>query len=122
MSESKKTLVLGASADASRYSNVAARTLLRHGHPIVQVGPKPGEVNGHAIQQELPEDTDFDTVAVYMSAKRQGELEDYLLRIHPRRVIFPPGAENAELEKKLEAAGIEAVQGCTMVMLASREY
>ena len=40
-----------------------------------------------------------------------------ILAARPRRVIFNPGAENPELAAQLQAAGVEVVPACTLVML-----
>ena len=45
----KKTLVLGATPDESRYAWLAATKLMRYGHQVVLVGNKRGEVNGQPI-------------------------------------------------------------------------
>jgi len=45
----KKTLVLGASPNPSRYAYLAANRLVRSGHSIVNVGIKSGEVAGVPI-------------------------------------------------------------------------
>jgi hypothetical protein len=38
--------------------------------------------------------------------------------LNPKRIIFNPGAENPELEKKAQAKGIETEEACTLVMLS----
>ncbi|MGY8917975.1 MAG: CoA-binding protein, partial [Flavobacteriales bacterium] len=47
--DAKKTLVLGASTNPSRYSNMAVLKLLKHGHEVVPVGIKKGKVGGIEI-------------------------------------------------------------------------
>ncbi|MEY3677892.1 MAG: hypothetical protein RI924_33, partial [Bacteroidota bacterium] len=47
---------------------------------------------------------------------------DYILKVNPRRVIFNPGTENDELVEKLNEKGIESVEACTLVMLATGQY
>jgi hypothetical protein len=39
-----------------------------------------------------------------------------VLQLNPERVIFNPGAENAEFEKMLKDKNIETVEACTLVM------
>jgi len=41
--ESKKTIVLGASTNPSRYSNMAVKKLLNFGHEVIPVGIKNGK-------------------------------------------------------------------------------
>jgi len=57
----KKTLVLGATPDASRYAYLAANRLVKSGHSIVNVGIKIGEVAGVPI--EKPENNELRKMA-----------------------------------------------------------
>lgn len=118
----KKTVVIGATDRPDRYAFLAAKKLLAHGHPIELVGQKDGEVGGVKIHTDQPQIPEVDTVTMYVGTRNQGSLYDYILSLKPKRVIFNPGTENPEFEKRLVAAGIEAVEGCTLVMLSSREY
>lgn len=122
MSTSKKTLVLGASANPSRYSYLAMERLLAKGHPVVAIGLKAVKVHGVMIETEkLPFD-DVNTVTLYLGAERQREYYDYIISLKPRRVIFNPGAENEELAALLDANGIDWQESCTLVMLSTYQY
>lgn len=44
------------------------------------------------------------------------------LKTKPRRIIFKPGAENSEFEEAASSAGIETVNGCTLVMLGAGTF
>ena len=52
-----------------------------------------------------------------MNALRQKELQEFILQLKPKRIIFNPGAENPELYKSATAQGIECNNACTLVML-----
>lgn len=114
----KKTLVIGASENPERYSNRAINTLRKHAISVVAIGLKPGEVDGVKILTGFPKIDDVHTVTLYINAKRQPQYYEYILQLKPQRVIFNPGAENPEFEKKLREAGIEVVEGCTLIMLS----
>jgi predicted CoA-binding protein len=121
---SKKTVIMGASPNPSRYAYLAADMLTQYGHEIVPVGIKKGEVSGKQILdlRQKPPVKDVDTVTMYIGPRNQPEWYEYIVGLKPRRVIFNPGSENDELIKKLEEAGAEVVEGCTLVMLRSRQY
>jgi uncharacterized protein len=119
---SKKTLVIGASDNPSRYSNLAIRQLLGHGHPVVALGLRPGEVAGIPIVTERPADTDFDTVTLYLNPGRQTAYIDYILSLHPSRVLFNPGTENEAFAEALTQKGIQPVEACTLVLLSTGQY
>ena len=118
----KKTLVLGATPDSSRYAFLASNRLVNHGHEIVNVGIKKGEVAGVAIETAGDLHSDIDTVTLYVGTRNQPPLYDYILNTNPRRIIFNPGTENEELEALAQAKGIETVEGCTLVMLATGQF
>jgi predicted CoA-binding protein len=119
---SKKTVVIGASENPERYSNRAVRKLKDYGHEVVAVGLRAGKIDGVNIHADKPAEDNVDTVTMYVGEKNQPALYDYILSLKPKRIIFNPGAENPELEKKAEEKGIEVVEACTLVMLSIGNY
>jgi len=119
---SKKTLVLGASANPSRYSYLAINKLRDHKHPVVAIGRTTAIVADIPIQSETSPIPDLDTVTMYLNSINQKNYYDYILDQHPKRVIFNPGAENQEFEKILEEKGIQTVEACTLVLLTTGQY
>lgn len=122
MDKEKYTLVLGASENPDRYSNIAIRRLQESGHPIYAFGKKAGNVNGIEIHTEFPGLIDIDTVTLYVSAKNQDEYIPKIIALKPRRVIFNPGTENFSFQEELERNGIEADVACTLVLLSRGVY
>jgi uncharacterized protein len=118
----KKTLVLGASENPSRYSNMAINRLKQKGHEVVAIGSKEGDVNGITIKKEKQDFKDIDTVTLYLNPQRQQEYQDYILSLHPKRIIFNPGTENDELWQKAKNAGIQPIEACTLVMLSTGQF
>ena len=118
----KKTLILGASTNPERYAYLAAQRLTQHGHPIVNVGIKSGEVAGVPIEQPETIHPDIDTITLYVGTANQQAYYDYILKTNPKRIIFNPGTENPELEALAKEKGIEAIAACTLVMLSTGQY
>ena len=118
----KKTLVIGASTNPERYSYLAINALKKHGHEVVAIGRKDGEVSGVKIQTGHPELQGIDTVTLYLNLSHQEEYYDYLLNMKPRRIIFNPGAENFDLMERASNGGIEPIEACTLVMLSTGQY
>jgi uncharacterized protein len=121
---SKKTVIIGATTNPSRYAYLAAEMLSEYAHEFVPVGIKSGIVLGKEILsiQSKPVINDVDTITLYIGTQHQSEHYDYLLSLKPRRVIFNPGTENNEFQKILETSGVEALQACTLVLLRSNQY
>ena len=120
----KKTVIVGATPNTSRYAYLAAERLSEHHHEIVPVGIKQGEVFGVSILpiREHPIIKDVDTITLYLGAIHQPDYYDYLLNLKPARIIFNPGTENEEFMAMARAQGIEVVTGCTLVMLGVGNY
>ncbi|HEY1112324.1 MAG TPA: CoA-binding protein [Chitinophagaceae bacterium] len=122
MARAKKTLVLGATDNPSRYANMAIRKLSAYGHPVVAIGKKPGQVNEVRIETDHVGANGVDTVTLYLNPKNQQEYYDYILDLQPKRIIFNPGTENDDLIRRAKENGIEPVIGCTLVMLSVGTY
>ena len=118
----KKTVVIGASTSPERYAYKAVVALQHHQHEVVPVGIKKGEINGLEILQGKPEIKDVDTVSLYVGPLHQAEWMDYVISLHPKRVVFNPGTENPVFEELLKKNNIEAEEACTLVMLSIGNY
>lgn len=116
------TLVLGASLNEERYSNLAIHRLLSKNIKVKAIGFRAGSVNGISIQTELKIDTTIDTVTLYLGPKNQKQYYDYILELKPNRVIFNPGTENPELFELLAQANIKYEIACTLVLLSTDQY
>lgn len=118
----KKTVVVGATEKSGRYANLAAYSLLRHGHDIELIGRREGSIEGHPIHTDQPHFDDIETVTMYVGPQNQPPLYEYIKSLKPKRVIFNPGSENPEFERQLKAEGIEPIEACTLVMLSVGSY
>ena len=122
MNESKKTLVLGASDNPSRYSYLAVNRLRSHGHPVVAIGKKNTMVADVPIEKEKKDWSGVDTVTLYLNPSHQEQYYDYILSLKPKRIIFNPGAENDELADLAIKNGITPIEACTLVLLSTNQY
>jgi predicted CoA-binding protein len=118
----KKTLVLGASLNPSRYSNLAINRLVNNNHEVVAIGLREGIVTGIEISKEKKVFEDINTITLYLNPKRQKEYYDYIISLNPKRVIFNPGTENPDLYQLLSENNIESEVACTLVLLSTNQY
>jgi predicted CoA-binding protein len=119
---SQKVLVLGASMNPDRYSNLAINLLSDYKHDIIAVGLKEGKVRDVNIQTGTPKIEDLDTITLYIGPKNQQGYYDYILDLKPKRVIFNPGTENEELINLLKENGIAIEVACTLVLLRTSQF
>jgi hypothetical protein len=120
----KKTLVVGASPDESRYSNLACRMLAGAGFEFIPVGIKKGDILGKAILdlRQKPDVPDVHTITLYLGASNQTEWYEYLLSLKPKRIIFNPGAENPAFMEQAENMGVEVLEACNLVMIRTGQF
>ncbi len=118
----KKTLVLGASLNSNKYSNMAINRIVDKKHSVRAIGGEDGEVRGVQIHSSKKIFQNIDTVTLYLNKNNQMDFYDYILDLNPRRVIFNPGSENAELENLLLKNSIFYEKACTLVLLGINKY
>ena len=89
---------------------------------VVAIGGKLGAVADLEIGTEKKQIDQLDTVSIYLRPPIQEMYYDYIISLHPKRVIFNPGAENLAFEQLLATNGIEALEACTLVLLSTNQY
>lgn len=120
----KKTVVLGASPNPSRYAFLACNMLHQAGFEFVPVGIKRGEILQQSILdlRAKPPIEDVHTVTLYLNPTNQQEWYDYITGLKPKRIIFNPGTENRELELLAAKQGIASLYACTLVLIRSNQF
>ena len=122
-SVNQTVVVLGASNKPDRYSNMAVRMLLSHGYKVIPVHPRLKEIEGLPVASRLEDiHEDVHSLSIYLGPDRSLELTDSILLLKPGRVIFNPGTESNEIEKKLKTHGIPYKKACTLVMLRTGQF
>jgi predicted CoA-binding protein len=121
-SNQKKTLVLGASDNPARYSYLAINRLRAAKHPVVAIGKKNTKVFDVDVDTEKKQYPNVDTVTVYLNPENQKGYYDYILSLHPKRIIFNPGAENEEFAGLAKSNGIQPMEACTLVLLSTGQF
>ncbi|KPJ96099.1 MAG: CoA-binding protein [Gammaproteobacteria bacterium SG8_11] len=122
MSE-QTVVVLGASDKPARFSNMAIKKLISHGHKVIPVHPRLTIIDGVPVVSDMDNIEDaVDTLTLYVGPQRIHALIEKILALRPKRVIFNPGTESAELERNLTEHNIPFVRACTLVMLDAGEF
>ena len=125
---SEVVVIVGASDNPARYSNMAMRMLADYGHQVRLISARLKSIDGQDVWPSLAAlamaspYTKIDTVTMYVGASISSKMTEELLALSPKRVIFNPGAENADLCESLSAAGIQPVEACTLVLLRTGQF
>lgn len=122
--EKKKTLIVGATDNPSRYAFMAAQMFDDRGVEFIPIGIKKGLVFGKEILdlRSKPDLEGIHTITLYIGPANQSEWIDYLIGLKPKRIIFNPGTENPIFFQRAKDAGIEVLPACNLVMLSTGQY
>lgn len=119
----KTVAILGASPKPDRYAHKALEMLRDYGHRTLPINPAFDEILGEKCYPKISAAPGpIDTVTLYLGESRSNPLIDEIINAKPRRLIMNPGAENRTLAARAEEAGIEVVEGCTLVMLRTGQF
>ena len=117
------TAVIGVTPNENRYAFKAVTQLCAHKFPVTALGFRPGDVACQSIIKNWPSTiNNLKVVSMYIGPARQPEHYDYIIGLNPKKVIFNPGTENIEFYQKLNNAGIEYEEACTLVLLSTGAY
>ena len=118
----RKVIVLGASLNSNRYSYHAVTLLDEKEFDVVAIGKRDGFIGRVEVISELTMYPKIHTITLYLNAKNQQNHYNYIIDLKPKRVIFNPGSENAELEKLLITNNIFFENACTLVLLSTNQF
>ena len=117
------TAVIGVTPNANRYAFKAVTELTSHQYPVTALGFRNGTVAGNDILLDWPKHIEnLKVISMYIGSARQPDFYDYIINLHPTKVIFNPGTENEELYQLLTRNGIQYEEACTLVLLSTGMY
>lgn len=117
-----KVAIIGASPKKDRYSYKAMTMLREHHHDVILISPVYKEIEGVSTINKMTETKDIETVTMYVGEDKSSEMLEEFRALAPKRVIFNPGSENPKLQKDLQNLGIEVLEACTLVLLATDQF
>jgi predicted CoA-binding protein len=121
--EKKTVVLLGASNKTDRYSYKALRMLLDYGYNVIPINPVLDNIESVPVKHSISEILQpVHTVTLYLNSSRLEPIIDEIISLKPRRVIFNPGTESPEAQKRMTANGIETIEACTLVLLRTGRF
>jgi predicted CoA-binding protein len=96
--------------------------LSEKGHAVYPYGIKKGMIQSLPIVQDWPSAGSISSLTLYLGPTAQEAYYDQIIALKPQRIIFNPGTENPTLVQLANAAGIETIEACTLVMLTTGQY
>ncbi len=115
--------VIGASDKPHRYSYQAVMLLQEKGHEVFPVHHRIKSIESLKVYSNINEiSEEIDTVTLYVGKAISDLIADDIIKKKPKRIIFNPGAENADLEMNANKHDIETINACTLVMLRTGQF
>jgi len=115
--------IIGASEKKDRFAHMAMIALKENGHEVRLVNPYKETIDGDRCFKTVSDIKEkINTVTLYVNPSRFRDHIEDVIQVKPERVIMNPGTEDAEMEKKLEAAGVKVLRACTLVLLSSGRF
>lgn len=116
-------VILGASINPNRFSHKAQVALAENGYIPVPVNPKYDQIDGVQCYPNLASfPGSIDTITIYVKSSILRAMTEEVIQVHPKRVIFNPGAECKDVSTRLKSAGIEVQNACTLVLLKTSQF
>lgn len=119
-----RIMVIGASADRSKFGNRAVRAYLRQGHEVFPVNPREDRIEGeraYASVADVP--GPIDRAAMYLPPERGVEVLDALAqRADVSELWLNPGADGPEVVARAEALGLNTIIACAIVDIGESPY
>lgn len=112
-------VILGASADRSKFGNKSVRAHLRAGYDVIPVNPRADVIEGIAVAASLAEVAAdrVDRVSVYLPPAIGISLIEEIAALQPGEVWLNPGTSDPALVAKALAIGLNVIEGCSIVDL-----
>ena len=116
-----KVFVIGASNNPERYSYIAARMLISHGHQVTLLAMREDLTGELPIWTQAKDEVPH-RVTLYVGPKNQSGWIERIIQWRPEKVIFNPGTENPEFQRQLDESGIAWEEACTLVLLQTGQW
>lgn len=112
-------VILGASANRSKFGNKSVRAHRQAGFQVYPVNPKASEIEGLVVYPTLREVPvrGVDRVSVYLPPSVGITLLEEIAVLEPGEVWLNPGASDDTLLAAADEIGLAVVEGCSIVDL-----
>ncbi|MGD9497555.1 MAG: CoA-binding protein [Armatimonadota bacterium] len=113
--------VIGASSNPEKYGNMAVRAWKQAGWTVYPVNPNEQEIEGLRAYRSIKDiPGEVQVATMYVPPPLGLRIADRIIAKGVREVYLNPGAGSPELRDKLEAAGIEVHEACSIMASRSR--
>ena len=111
--------ILGASDQRHKFSNKSVRAHLAQGYTVYPVNPRGGQIEGLTVYKTLAEIPagQLDRISVYLPPPVGMQVLPEIVARGTDELWLNPGADSDELVAAAQEAGLNVIQGCSIVDL-----
>lgn len=111
--------ILGASADRTKFGNIAVRAHVQRGYQVFPVNPRGGEIEGLPVYKTLGDVPAgrLHRVSLYVPPTVGLAMLDEIAAKGCDELWVNPGAESPELLARAETLGLKTIAACSVVAL-----
>ncbi len=116
MNDSKTIAIIGASANRSKYGNMAVRAFIDQGYTVYPVNPREEEIEGLPCYKsilDLP--GPVETASFYLTPKRTITVLDDLPQKGVKTVFLNPGTADDAVVQRANELGLEVIEACSIL-------
>jgi len=114
----KTVVVLGASADRSKFGNKAVRAFLQQGYTVYPVNPKETTLEGLTCYPTLAQvPVRPDRISVYLPPAVVYQLLPEIAAKGCEELWLNPGTESSEVLARAEELGLNVIQACSIAAI-----
>ncbi len=117
----KSIVIVGASADRTKYGNKAVRAFMQGGWTVYPVNPKESTIEGlpcYASVADVP--GPVDRVSMYVPPAVGMKMLDAIAAKQPEEFFLNPGSEDETLVARARTLGLTPIQACSIVNIGLR--
>lgn len=116
MSKKPTIAVLGASSNRRKFGNKCVRAFADTGYEVFPINPSEKTIEGFTAYRRLEDvPKPLDCISVYLPPPVSLEYLPDIASAGAGKVWFNPGAADAQVLQAARAAGIHAINGCSVV-------
>lgn len=117
----KSIVIVGASADRTKYGNKAVRAFIRGGWTVYPVNPKESTIEGlpcYASVADVP--GPVDRISMYVPPAVGMKMLEAVAAKQPAEFFLNPGSEGDALVARARELGLTPIQACSIVNIGLR--
>lgn len=111
-----RVVIMGASADRTKYGNKAVRAYTAQGWTVFPINPKADQIEGVKAYKSIRDvPPPIDRVTIYLPPAVALTVLEEIATVTPGEVFFNPGSDAPEVIERANVLGLHPIVACSIV-------